>query len=143
MGDWRAMAACRTADPELFHPAGAARGSYAEGKKFCARCKVKAECLRYCLDFEYWSLDYTLKQGLYGGMSPYERVVYIKKLRAEDAIPDDALTMERLAQIRVGKILALHDYGLGTSDIGSALGMHNGTVRRILAEHNRSEHGDG
>lgn len=51
MTDWRARAACREADPELFFPVGdvwGGPGNAARARKalaVCARCPVQLECL--------------------------------------------------------------------------------------------------
>jgi WhiB family redox-sensing transcriptional regulator len=53
---WKAQAACRGKDPELFFPT---QGDHApEAKALCASCPVQAECLNYALvaaeDFGIW-----------------------------------------------------------------------------------------
>jgi WhiB family transcriptional regulator, redox-sensing transcriptional regulator len=67
--DWRARAACRDEDPDLFAPAsyegrGAAQAE--EAKAMCVDCPVKGECLAEAI-----------KQGddvtVRGGMTPDER----------------------------------------------------------------------
>lgn len=62
--DWKADAACRDVDPELFFPQ---RGeSTAEAKAVCRRCDVQAECLAYALtNNEHF--------GIWGGKSERER----------------------------------------------------------------------
>jgi len=68
-GDWRALSACRDADPELFFPLsawGPSLTQLATAKEVCARCEVRAECLRFAMSTgqEY---------GVWGGTSEDER----------------------------------------------------------------------
>lgn len=51
--EWWSLAACLTADPELFFPislSGPALRQVARAKAICARCEVKQACLGYALD---------------------------------------------------------------------------------------------
>lgn len=67
--DWRAKAACRDKDPELFFPVGntgAACQQIEEAKTVCRSCEVIDSCLRTALDTNQ---DY----GVWGGMSEDER----------------------------------------------------------------------
>ena len=66
-GAWRALAACRGCDPELFHPVkGGDDGVAAEAKKVCAGCCVRDDCLDEALEaYE--------PRGVWGGMTPKER----------------------------------------------------------------------
>ena len=51
--DWRAKAACRDKDPELFFPVGntgPALMQIQEAKKVCKRCDVREACLQWALD---------------------------------------------------------------------------------------------
>ncbi len=64
------LAACRTADPELFFPVSgsgvAALVDLARAKAICQSCKVSAPCLNYALD--------TMQaHGVWGGRSADER----------------------------------------------------------------------
>ena len=48
MNDFRALAACRELEPELFFPVGTtgpALDEVAAAKRVCARCPVRRECL--------------------------------------------------------------------------------------------------
>ena len=67
--DWRAKAACRDTDPELFFPVGNTGAAYQqieEAKTVCRSCEVIDSCLRTALDTNQ---DY----GVWGGMSEDER----------------------------------------------------------------------
>lgn len=67
--DWCHRAACRGEDPELFFPIGAAGPALvqiARAKQVCARCPVRAACLRFAL---VTGQDY----GIWGGLTEDER----------------------------------------------------------------------
>lgn len=61
---WTAVAACRGMDPATFFPRRGAPTR--EAKAVCARCPVKAECLRS-------SLEEGERFGIWGGFSERER----------------------------------------------------------------------
>jgi WhiB family transcriptional regulator, redox-sensing transcriptional regulator len=66
---WRELAACRTADPELFFPigrTGPAIGEIERAKAVCASCPVRERCLTFALDTRQ---DY----GIWGGYDDEER----------------------------------------------------------------------
>jgi WhiB family transcriptional regulator, redox-sensing transcriptional regulator len=49
---WRSLAACRSADPDLFFPislSGTSLAQAAEAKAVCAGCRVRRECLAFAL----------------------------------------------------------------------------------------------
>ncbi|WP_372460625.1 WhiB family transcriptional regulator [Actinomycetospora endophytica] len=66
---WRARAACRDHDPELFFPtahSGPARAAQAAAaKRVCAGCPVREACLRFALAH--------LPHGVAGGLDEDER----------------------------------------------------------------------
>ena len=67
--DWRNIAACREADPELFFPignSGPALVQIEEAKQVCRRCGVLDDCLR-------WAIDSGQDAGGWGGLSEDER----------------------------------------------------------------------
>lgn len=81
--DWRAQAGCVKSDPETFFPAAGedtmtGRTQYAEAKRVCWGCPVRADCLKYALEAR---LDY----GVFGGMTPNERNGILRRSKA--AIP--------------------------------------------------------
>jgi WhiB family redox-sensing transcriptional regulator len=66
---WRSMAACRSADPDLFFPissSGQSMAQEAEAKAICAGCRVRRECLAFALRTHQ-------AHGVWGGMSEQER----------------------------------------------------------------------
>jgi WhiB family redox-sensing transcriptional regulator len=66
---WRSMAACRSADPDLFFPissAGQSMAQEAEAKAICAGCRVRRECLAFALRTHQ-------AHGVWGGLSEQER----------------------------------------------------------------------
>ncbi|HEX6519382.1 MAG TPA: WhiB family transcriptional regulator [Streptosporangiaceae bacterium] len=67
--DWRARAACRITDPELFFPEGTAGPVLqviAQAKRICSGCPVRA----WCLD---WALAHGIAFGIWGGHTEQER----------------------------------------------------------------------
>jgi WhiB family redox-sensing transcriptional regulator len=67
--DWRADAACRDVDPELFFPDGDIRSARAQlktAKLICRRCPVSATCLN-------WALASGQEAGIWGGLTEDER----------------------------------------------------------------------
>ena len=62
--DWRNRALCAQTDPEAFFPEKG--GSTRDAKKVCARCEVRAECLKDALGRKEL-------HGIWGGTSDRER----------------------------------------------------------------------
>jgi WhiB family transcriptional regulator, redox-sensing transcriptional regulator len=68
-GDWRLLAACQSADPELFFPVsstGKSLEQVAEAKAVCARCLVRRQCLAFALRTRQ-------VHGVWGGLTEEER----------------------------------------------------------------------
>lgn len=69
VGNWRDLAACQAADPELFFPvsaAGAALAEIARAKAVCASCVVRSRCLEFALRTNQ-------SHGIWGGLDERER----------------------------------------------------------------------
>ena len=67
--DWRASAACRDVDPELFFPGDdlrSARVQVKTAKLICRGCPVNAVCLS-------WALASGQEAGIWGGLTEDER----------------------------------------------------------------------
>jgi WhiB family transcriptional regulator, redox-sensing transcriptional regulator len=66
--DWRAQAACRDADPELFFPddSRSARAQVKAAKLICRGCPVSATCLSLALATGQ-------EAGIWGGLTEDER----------------------------------------------------------------------
>ncbi len=67
--NWRARAACLSADPDLFFPissSGPAEKQIARAKRICARCRVRQECLDFALSHDQ-------VYGIWGGTTPEDR----------------------------------------------------------------------
>ncbi|HEY5989987.1 MAG TPA: WhiB family transcriptional regulator [Streptosporangiaceae bacterium] len=67
--DWRSLAACLSADPDLFFPisaSGPAANQIAQAKAICAGCQVRQACLDFALATHQI-------HGVWGGTSPEER----------------------------------------------------------------------
>lgn len=76
-GQWKPLAACGSADPDLFFPVSAAGSSevqVAEAKAICARCLVR----RQCLDF---AIRTRQMHGIWGGTTEEERYAAIRPER--------------------------------------------------------------
>lgn len=72
-GNWRELAACRVAEPELFFPAASAgrpggQAAAERAKAVCGACPVRRECLQFALATRQ-------RYGIWGGMSEHERRV--------------------------------------------------------------------
>jgi WhiB family redox-sensing transcriptional regulator len=68
-GQWRSVAACRSADPDLFFPisdSGPAREQTSKAKAICATCRVRRECLVFAV---HTGQVY----GIWGGTTEHER----------------------------------------------------------------------
>lgn len=66
---WRAQAACRDADPDLFFPIGSSGPAVTqteEAKSICRACPVQAACLE-------WALKSGQDHGIWGGLDEHER----------------------------------------------------------------------
>jgi WhiB family transcriptional regulator, redox-sensing transcriptional regulator len=75
---WRAEAACRDADPELFFPDGDARSVRAQvkaAKLICRGCLVSATCLS-------WALASGQEAGIWGGLIEDERRRLLRRGRS-------------------------------------------------------------
>ncbi len=87
--DWRAQAACRDEDPELFFPVGntgAALKQIEEAKAVCRTCPVIDQCLK-------WALDTNQDSGIWGGLTEDERRAL--KRRAMRARRSSSMAMHR------------------------------------------------
>jgi WhiB family redox-sensing transcriptional regulator len=70
MESWRRLAACRTADPDLFFPVGTgapALEQAEDAKRVCQACPVREECLRWAME------DSRQVTGVWGGLREDER----------------------------------------------------------------------
>ena len=68
--EWRALAACQSADPELFFPvspSGPSMAQLREAKAVCAECAVRRECLAFALRTHQ-------VHGVWGGLSEQDRL---------------------------------------------------------------------
>ena len=91
--DWRAAAACLSADPDMFFPV--ATGAPAEGEisralRICARCPVRKQCL----DFAVRTGE---TQGIWGGTTPEQRT---RTRRSRARVRQRALARERAVDAR-------------------------------------------
>lgn len=70
-------AACRNADPELFHPAAKDHQAINAARKVCARCPIRLDCLALALT----NPDV---QGIWGGLTQTERAAHRKRQIGDD-----------------------------------------------------------
>lgn len=73
--DWRALAACRSVDANLFFPTGSTGPAVAQlqaAKAFCLACPVQRSCLEFALQTNQ-------EDGVWGGKDETER----RRLRRE------------------------------------------------------------
>jgi WhiB family redox-sensing transcriptional regulator len=75
--DWRAEAACRARDPELFFPIGKDDPSQRLAIRVCNGCLVRDRCLA-------WAFEHDVTHGVWGGLSEQERET-IARRRAQVA----------------------------------------------------------
>jgi WhiB family transcriptional regulator, redox-sensing transcriptional regulator len=68
--DWRALAACRTANPEIFF-----RRRAALAIAWCTGCAVRPECLRF-------ALANRIRHGVFGGLTGCERSAVLRRERS-------------------------------------------------------------
>jgi WhiB family transcriptional regulator, redox-sensing transcriptional regulator len=76
-GGWWELAACQSADPELFFPVATLAGGLARirrAKAICARCAVRGQCLDYALVSGQ-------RHGIWGGATEEERRVIAAQRR--------------------------------------------------------------
>jgi WhiB family redox-sensing transcriptional regulator len=69
LAEWWSLAACQSADPDLFFPisaSGPARVQVERAKAVCAGCPVRTDCLGY-------ALAAGPLQGVWGGLTEEER----------------------------------------------------------------------
>jgi WhiB family redox-sensing transcriptional regulator len=84
-GQWRSVAACRSADPELFFPisdSGPALEQAAKAKTICATCRVQRECLTFALRTEQ-------PHGIWGGTTEHERAAARQRTPSEQPVTNE------------------------------------------------------
>ena len=67
--NWRSLAACLSADPDLFFPissTGPAERQIARAKVICSGCPVRRECLEFAVTHDQ-------THGIWGGTTPQDR----------------------------------------------------------------------
>jgi WhiB family transcriptional regulator, redox-sensing transcriptional regulator len=84
-GQWRSVAACRSADPELFFSisdSGPALEQAIKAKAICATCRVQRECLAFVL--RTWQVH-----GIWGGTTEHERPAVRRGTLSEQPVSDE------------------------------------------------------
>ena len=99
--DWRELSACRQEDPELFFPlvpAGPGLSQVVRAKAVCARCQVRAECLRF-------AMETVQDHGVWGGTSEEERRALRRARNRQPAVHGAGRSdweSDRMAPVRAG-----------------------------------------
>jgi WhiB family redox-sensing transcriptional regulator len=81
--DWRDGAACLGMDQAIFFPELGANPNAA--KRICGTCTERAACLEFALSVEARGLSQGRPHGVYGGLSPTERLPLLRELWARAA----------------------------------------------------------
>jgi len=108
LAEWWSLAACQSADPDLFFPisvAGPARVQVERAKAVCAGCPVRSDCLRY-------ALAAGPLQGVWGGLTEEER----RLLRQREAKARMRASRRSGARVRVTRFGPAFPPGVG--DLG-------------------------
>ena len=101
--DWRELSACRQEDPDLFFPlvpTGPGLVQIERAKAVCARCQVRAECLRF-------AMETVQDHGVWGGTSEEERRALRRARNRRPAVhragrSDWDWESDRIAPVRAG-----------------------------------------
>jgi WhiB family transcriptional regulator, redox-sensing transcriptional regulator len=105
LAEWWSLAACQSADPDLFFPisgAGPARVQVERAKAVCAGCPVRGDCLRY-------ALAAGPLQGVWGGLTEEER----RLLRQREAKARMRAARRSGARVRVTRFGPAFPPGVG------------------------------
>ena len=126
--DWRARAACRDVDPELFFPAANTGSAWAAqvkaAKAVCGRCPVVDLCRTFAFD--------GLRYGVAGGMTEQERAA---DRRSRSAAGRPGRRAQRLDQVRDDRLLGwrLLDEGVRPREVAARCGVSERTALRWAA----------
>lgn len=95
---WQDAAVCTQLYPETFFlPKGSNGQSVAQVRKVCDTCSVERHCLAYAMSAEDETEDgriNTYRYGIFGGLSPRERIKLAKLMRK-----DKTMTLEEGAML--------------------------------------------
>jgi WhiB family redox-sensing transcriptional regulator len=122
---WQTRGACRTADPDLFHPIGGskeARAQAAEAKQYCRRCPVRDICLS-------WALETRQDDGVLGGLTEEERRA-IHRRRPRYSLQRKAA--QSIIANRLAEFQGLMGQGLELLDVAKAMGTNVQTVNNVI-----------
>lgn len=82
---WEDDAICARMDPDLWHLSPQMGGRYTVAKGYCLACPVLTECRLAVLVHE-WGLPRGERRGVWGAMTPAERVKAEDGLKAQGAV---------------------------------------------------------
>lgn len=126
--DWRASAACRDTDPELFFPAANTGPAWvaqvAAAKAVCRDCPVLEQCRAFAFD--------GLRYGVAGGLTEQERAA---RRRSRTTSGRRGARSRRLDQVRDDRLLGrrLLEEGVRPRDVASRCGVSERTALRWAA----------
>jgi WhiB family redox-sensing transcriptional regulator len=130
-GEWADRASCKETDPEAFFPEKG--GSTREAKRVCARCEVKAECLKYALGTRQ-------PYGIWGGLSERERRKLRNKLSSANDAQRSPVTVGgvsidpgRIHPDRVAQVVHLRSNGHPVDEVVRETGVSPRQIRRVVA----------
>lgn len=126
---WRARAACRTTDPDLFFTADPA--SVAAAKKLCVRCPVRESCLHEALS--------RIPEGVAGGLTAAQRRRLARRGTARSVLADDLARMARTRTEVAAAGAALLAAGRSPHAVAHICGVSERTVQRWRARRAASE----
>ena len=117
-GRWRALAGCRTTDPDLFFPVSVSGRSLAqvtEAKAICAACPVRPECLAF-------AFETSQVHGIWGGLTEEERRQALRRAGNRARSPGPA-AVRLIDKDRHGRGARLRqDFLLPEKELGDQMG---------------------
>jgi WhiB family redox-sensing transcriptional regulator len=123
--DWRADAACRDADPELFFPEPGQLPQTAKAKEVCAGCAVRGPCLDTAL---HGPLRRDDQHGIFAGTSARDRT----RLRGRPAMAEGTRFLTDRAAAEQALALANQ---VSIDRAARELGVSKQALRRAFDEH--------
>lgn len=82
---WLDYALCAQMDPDVWHLSPQMGGKYTVAKGYCQQCPVLTECRLAVLAHE-WGLPKGERRGVWGGMTPADRVKTEDGLKAQGVV---------------------------------------------------------
>jgi hypothetical protein len=147
--DWRASAACARpgVDPEVFFPATAGAGAYADAAAICKTCPVTMQCMEWALTHPAPDLEFG---GMLAGLTPPQLADMRRRLdraarEAAGVDPGPRVVVAR-PERRASHCSRGHDqevHGVSRRSGKRACGACQSERRRVLRESARDRAGTG